>query len=408
MRYDDKLEISLGDRLSYQDSYSLKGNERGHPMCNRHSTRRESQGSPRHLGTVSGFLFKLIRESAGLTQVQLAENLGCDVASIQGWESGRRPLGALRTVDLALLRFRLLRLGAQPTLLATLDDAIHADLLIDKTVQVDGQRQEDGWHPLGTMVHQRKLSDLITWPFTKIAPAPLRNLARTQVRRGPAPDRPTLTENERTCFFDGLFVITQNKPDDPADHARLARRQAIYLLGFDTRTDTTEWLHAEQRRALRDARGTDHVPSWVAVRSSAMALAHIGDRDPLRAFLQHALTTDQQERANLNYWAYWIGEIDNIQVNDTFMNRVNPRSWSGVRLLEHLLELLQPGSGHAELDIHTLWALLLVHPTLLSNHPHLRPRMADTLDQLASDRDLSPSTRRKLSDIAYAVRLADR
>jgi DNA-binding transcriptional regulator YiaG len=59
-------------------------------MISSRETLRGSQGSPRCLGAVSGFLLKLIRESAGLTQVQLAEKLGVDVASVQGWESGRR------------------------------------------------------------------------------------------------------------------------------------------------------------------------------------------------------------------------------------------------------------------------------------------------------------------------------
>ncbi|MGH3616574.1 MAG: helix-turn-helix domain-containing protein [Pseudonocardiaceae bacterium] len=79
---------------------------------------------------MSGFLLKLIRESAALTQVQLAEKFGVDVASVQGWESGRRPLAALRAVDLMRLRCRLLRDCAKPTLLTMLEDAIQADLII--------------------------------------------------------------------------------------------------------------------------------------------------------------------------------------------------------------------------------------------------------------------------------------
>jgi transcriptional regulator with XRE-family HTH domain len=320
------------------------------------ATLRAGQGSPRHLATVSGFLLKTIRHSAELTQTQLAEDLGVDVASVQGWESGRRPLTALRTADLMRLRLRLLQYDARPTVLTKLDDAIHADLIIDETTRASDQRRKHDRHPLGTMVHQHKLSDLITWPLTGIAPTPLRDLVRAQVRRGPVPDQPMITKDERTCFFDNLLVAAQTKPDDLTNHTRLARRQAIYLLGFDTRTHTAEWLHAEQRRALRHATNTDHIPSWIAVRSSAVALAHGGDRDPLRAFLQHALTNDRQEQANLNYWAYWVGEISSVQVDDTFMNRVNPQTWSGVRLLEHLLELLRPSSGHTELNIHTLWA----------------------------------------------------
>jgi DNA-binding XRE family transcriptional regulator len=374
-------------------------------MVSNRGTLRGGQGSRRCLGAVSGFLLKLIRESAGLTQVQLAEQLGVDVASVQGWESSRRPLAALRAADLVWLRSRLVRCGAQPTLLAMLEDAIQADLIIADTVQAGGHFIEADGHPLGATVHQRKLTNLITWPFTGIVPAPLRDLATVRARRGPVPDRPTLAEDERTRFFDHLLVTADAHPHEDA---ALPRRQAIYLLGFDARASTAEWLRAEQLRALRDAGRTGHVPSWVVVRSSAVALASGGDRDPLRAFLQRALATDQLEQANLNYWAYWMGEIGGIQVDDEFMVSVNPRDWNGVRLLGHLLERLQPGSGHAELNIHTVWALLLAHPVLLSDHPALRSATVGMVDTLAEDRDLSVQARRELSDIAYAVRLASR
>lgn len=374
-------------------------------MVSGRETLRGGQGSSRCLGAVSGFLLKLIRESAGLTQVRLAERLDVDVASVQGWESGRRPLAALRVADLVRLRCRLMRCGAQPILLATLEDAIQADLIIAEAVQGGGHLMAVDEHPLGATVHQRKLSDLIAWPFTGIVPAPLRNLITARVRRGPVPDQPKLTEDERTCFFDHLLVTAdaQVTKDTP-----LARRQAIYLLGFDTRASTAQWLRTEHARALRAAGRTDHVPSWVVVRSSAVALAYSGDRDPLRAFLQQVLATDQLEQANLNYWAYWVGEIDGIQVDDEFMGRADPQGWSGVRLLSHLLELLHPGSGHAELNLHTVWALLLAHPALLSEHPRLRSATANTVHELATDDDLSTQTRRELSDIAYAIRLAHR
>ncbi len=165
------------------------------------------------------------------------------------------------------------------------------------------------------------------------------------------PTRPTLDDRERTWFFDH-FLVTADA--NPHEDAALLRRQAIYLLGFDTRPTTAEWLHAEQLRALRGAKRADQVPSWVAVRSSAVALAHSGDRDPLRAFVQQAPATDQQEQANLNYWAYWVGEIDRVEVDDGFMGRIDPRGWAGVRLLGHLLERLHPDSAHVELNIHTV------------------------------------------------------
>ncbi|MGQ0775607.1 MAG: HD domain-containing protein [Pseudonocardiales bacterium] len=288
-------------------------------MVSSRETLRGGQGSPRCLGVVSGFLLKLIRESTGLTQVRLAEQLGVDVASVQGWESGRRPLVALRAADLVRLRFRLLRCGASPASLAVLDDAIQADLIIAEAVGAGSQVIEADEHSLGATVHQRKLTNLITWPFTGVFPAQLQDLPkRVRTRRGPVPDRPTLDEPERTRFFDHFLVTADANLQEGAS---LLRRQSIYLLGFDARANTAEWLHAEQRRGLRDVSHADHVPSWVAVRSSAVALAQTGDRDPLRAFVQRALTTDRQEQANLDYWAYWVGEVDAVQIDDGFMSR---------------------------------------------------------------------------------------
>ncbi len=374
-------------------------------MVSDRGTLRDSRCASRCLGAVSGFLLKLIRESTGLTQVQLAEQLGVDVASVQGWESGRRPLAALRAADLVRLRVRLLQRGAQPTLLATLEDAIHADLVIAETVQGGGRLGNTDGHPLGATVHQCTVSNLITWPFTGIVPTSVRDLMTVRVRRGPVPDRPALAADVQESFFDHLLVTADATP---REDTALARRQSIYMLGFDTRASTAEWLRVEHSRAMRDAGRTDQVPSWVVVRSSAVALANGGDRDPLRAFLRHALATNRLEQANLNYWAYWVGEIDGVQVDDEFMGRIDPQSWNGGRLLAHLLEILRPGSGNVELDLHTVWSLLLAHPALLSGYPRLRAATAKMLEELAVDPDLSLQARRELSDIAYAVRLAQR
>lgn len=171
-------------------------------MIGGQGTLRGGQGSPRCLGVVSGFLLKLIRESAGLTQARLAEHLGMDPASVQGWESSRRPLTALRAADLVRLRSRLLRSGAEPTALAVLDDAIEADLIIAAAVDAGEQRIDQDEHPLGTTVHQRKLTSLITWPFTGTRPPQLRHMhSPSRARRGPVPDRPMLAEHERARFF---------------------------------------------------------------------------------------------------------------------------------------------------------------------------------------------------------------
>jgi DNA-binding XRE family transcriptional regulator len=351
---------------------------------------------------VSGFLLKLIRESAALTQVQLAERLGVDVASVQGWESGRRPIAALRTADLFQLKTRLLRCGAQMTLLSMVDDAIRADLIITAGVEAGGRIIAADEHPLGGAVHQRQLTNLITWPLTGMVPAPLRGHMASRARRGPVPNKPVLTAAQQTHFFDHLLVTADASRNEIG---ALARRQAIYLLSFDPRRSTADWLHTEQFRTLCTTGRIDHIPSWITARSGAVALANRGDREPLRAFLRSTVLSDVLERANLSYWAYWVGEIDGVQVNDEFMGRVDPRGWSGVRLLEHLLERLQPSSAHAELNLHTLWALLLAHLYLQS---HLRSAVGSKVEALADDRDLSGRARRELSDIAYAVRLGRR
>ena len=64
-----------------------------------------SDGRPRQ-GLITGYLLKLIRESAGLTQETLAEHLGVDTNTIQGWESGRRSLTGTRVATLVQLRHR--------------------------------------------------------------------------------------------------------------------------------------------------------------------------------------------------------------------------------------------------------------------------------------------------------------
>jgi transcriptional regulator with XRE-family HTH domain len=315
-------------------------------------------------------VLKLIRESVGLTQVRLAELLGVDLATLQGWESGRRPLTALRAADLLRLRGYMIKLGARPATWLALSDALEADLIIAEIVDAGCRTISYDAHPLSSFVHKRPLTRMITWPFTGIPPTQLKYLAGHISRRGPVADRPVLSDEERTRFFDHLLLTADSNTDE---NAALLRRQAIYLLGFDERAGSADWLCTEQRRAWRAAdRQRGHVPSWVAVRSCAMPLTHSGNRDPLRAFVQEALKDQQQEAANLNYWAYWVGEIPHIEPNDAFMVDTGLTSWHGRLLMEHMLDRLRPRLEHIELAIHTLWALLLTHPKVLDTEPTVR------------------------------------
>lgn len=161
-------------------------------------------------------------------------------------------------------------------------------------------------------------------------------------------------------------------------------------------------------RAWRNAYQSNYVPSWIAVRSSALALARLGDRDPLRVFVRQALTDERHEVANLNYWAYWIGEIPHVEFDDTFMITADPPPWNGTYLLQHLLNRLAPGCEHADLNVHTLWALLLARPCLFDNQPALRWQACERIEQLIDDRELSSQVRQELAAVAYAIRLAER
>lgn len=287
-----------------------------------------------------------------------------------------------------------------------LQDAIEADLVITDAVYAGKKMIDPEHHPLAASVHRHTLTSLITWPFTGLVPVKLAKIPRQQgTRRGPVADRPALSTDERTRFFDHLLVTADAHRND--DNA-LLRRQAIYLLGFDQRPGSAEWLTDEQHQAMRNVRRDNHVASWVSVRSSAIALALKGNRDPLHAFVATALTNEAQETANLNYWAYWVGEISEAQIDDDFMVDTEVTQWTGANLFDHLLNRLIPGSHHADLNIHTLWALLLARPSVLDHRPRSRTRARDMIERMSTDSNLTTRARQELASVAYAVRLADR
>lgn len=163
----------------------------------------------------------------------------------------------------------------------------------------------------------------------------------------------------------------------------MLRRQAIYLIGFDERPETIAWLMDEQRRAVRAVGRADDVPSWLAVRSSAVALAPTGNREPLAAFVSTGLA------------------------DDGFMAPDRLTTWEGAHLFEHLLASLRPTSDHIELNVHTLWSLVLARPRLLDSRPALRALASEKLGEV--DRgDLPARTRQELASVGYAIRLAER
>jgi transcriptional regulator with XRE-family HTH domain len=108
-------------------------------------------------GVITGYVFKLTRESLGLTQEALAELLGLDRNTIQGWESGRRPLASTRVGDLLRLRHQLCVLGADGQLLDAMDTAMEADYLLAHALAVEPEDIQPSVHPLAAMVNTGSL-----------------------------------------------------------------------------------------------------------------------------------------------------------------------------------------------------------------------------------------------------------
>lgn len=371
-------------------------------MRTRPTTPTGSQGS-RALGIVSGFVLKLARQTAGDSQEVLAEALGVDVSTVQGWESGRRSLTALRASDLLRLRMHLVHRGAPASIGRHLSDALEADLVLAAGVDAGAAWKPRELHPLGASVHRRSLTNMVTWPLNGQPPRQLAALRVKSGRRGPAPAHPVLYPDEKERLFDHALTIAEQAKADPA-HG-LLRRQATYLLGFDGRADTAGWLRGEWRRAARAP--ADDLPGMLARRSAAVARASLGDAESLQDFVA-TLDRYRDATANLNYWAHWVGELPHEQRDDAFMTEVDPRSWGGLTLANHLVSRLDPQSPHLPLNIATLHALIASRPALLSDWPQVRTALAGALDRVAGCDTVPRRVRDQLAGLAYAVRLADR
>ncbi len=124
-------------------------------------------------GIVSGHLLKITRERTGRTQARLAEDLRMDATSVQGWESGRRPLTATQTGKLREVRRTLLRLGADPGLLVLLDEALDADAVLSHALA--GPPAEDvREHPLFSWVVTRDTTHMLAWALAGVPRPPSR------------------------------------------------------------------------------------------------------------------------------------------------------------------------------------------------------------------------------------------
>lgn len=356
-----------------------------------------SSGRPR-TGVISGYVFRVIREQQGRTQEEAAELLKVSTDTIAGWETGRRPLTAVPTGQMLMHRHRLMQMGTAPTLLQALERALEADVLLASALDEEVPVEES---PLGAWVMQRDLVEVLAWPLNGVAPQPVRELPQPpRPRRGPTPPGPELPLSDRTRFFQQMRRT--------AEHARgdgqfLLRRQALYLSGYDDQADTPEWLAHQQRTE----RPQDWLTHWLNGRSVAAVAARQGDRDRMNWFIDKDLTGDDAgEAANLNYWAYWLGETPHLELSDDFIAVRTPGPWAGEKLLTHLSLGLALQHGYVDLNIHTVWSLLQIRPNLLRSGAAARA-LRDRLAVMLDSQELSARARRELESIQYAMRLAE-
>jgi transcriptional regulator with XRE-family HTH domain len=258
-------------------------------------------------GLISGYVLKLIRESLGLTQEGLAEQLDVDRHTAQAWESGRRPLSATQVFGFVDLRNRLRVLGAEAPLVDSLSAAMEADYMLGYALGIDADAVDPCSHPLARWVVPRAVSEMMAWAVTGRAPSGLVGLVQAR-RRGPVATGPTLSVSQRTKFFDHIRGVAEEALSAESAQPRrvLLRRQAYYQAGWAPEEEMRDWLESMQRREQQTSpwATSGWSPQWVAERSLAVALSRVGDREPLWRYLRTGFTSDECEVANLHYWAY--------------------------------------------------------------------------------------------------------
>ncbi|MBV6702767.1 helix-turn-helix domain-containing protein [Kitasatospora aureofaciens] len=351
------------------------------------------------VGVVSGYLLRLVRESIPRTQVRLAEDVGVDLGTVQGWESGRRPLANTRAADLLQLRRRVVLLGADTELLSLLDCAMDADRILTAVLRPPSDPSD---HPLAGWVQSRETAHLIAWAVRGITPPAVSGRAAGP-RRGPTPTGPQLGAADRAAFFAHLRQVAESA-ETAGERALLLRRQALYLASYDPAPDAGDW--AEQAlRTMRPAlalRG--YTPRWIEARTAATVAARQGDPEPLRDFVATALADDQHgELANLAYWAYWLGAMPTDQPDDGFMHAPTPAQWNPLALFRGLVGSLHDAPGTVDLYVHSVTTLIDLHPWL----PLADPESARAFDlratQLLDGRLVSAASRHDLESVHYRL-----
>ncbi|MEV7024178.1 helix-turn-helix transcriptional regulator [Kitasatospora sp. NPDC093558] len=376
-----------------------------------HGPRKTPTGSPPlrdHVpeGAIAGYLFKVIREQIPRTQDDLAGDLGVDKSTLQGWESGRRPLSSTRAGNLIAVRRRLILLGAPSSLVEMLGTAIDADLLLGEILRVDpAARLED--HPLAGWVLTRESTHMIGWAISGVLPAVVAaHSTLPAARRGPVSTSPLLAPGIRARFYESLRT-TSEAAERAGEDAALLRRQVWYLSSYDRDWDAAAWFEGLRRRGAVTATVEGWSPGWAEARSIAATLARQGDPSLMRDFINRSIADhDEAESANLNYWAHWLGLDGRPQTDDAFMAERDRPVWDASALLRAFALRIDRAVEYTDLYVHSIWALIVSRRGLLESCPHTARELVGRVIPLLDGNTLSMESRRELESVHYGLRIS--
>jgi transcriptional regulator with XRE-family HTH domain len=197
--------------------------------------------------TLTGAVLTLARRSAGLSREAFAELLQVTHDVVQGWEMGRRPLLPAHGPSVVEVRQELAAANADLHLLTTLDPAMTADWIIERTLEPDGRP-----HPLAVWVTTRRAHDLLVWVLVGRRPDWLPQPAPS--RQPSDLDSPPLEVAERHAVFGRLRDLVE-WADGRREAGLRLRRQAAYLAGYDPARTPTLGSTTCRRRRLQVAVG---------------------------------------------------------------------------------------------------------------------------------------------------------
>lgn len=337
-------------------------------------------------GRVSGAVLAAIRRQLRLSQEALATSLDVGVKTVGAWEQGRNSLIRLPFSRLRQLSRALLTLGAGPGQVTAFDTALFVDDILSGLDQRDPRR-----HPLGLTVPDRATTEMLMWPFTGVVPRQLSD----------APAVLHIPAGQRAEAIGILRTVAESAGD--SEQGAMLRRQAVFLVATHDATHKSmdTWASDQIRRqaALADLRRWS--PAWAVARSAAIRSATAGDPEPLHRFVAEGMNDPDCVRANLRYWAYWVGEYTVPWSSDADMVRPDGNSWSGQLLLPSLLSGVAR-APYRELCAYTLWSLAHSRRALVT-HPRWASAVSTTVDEVTASDSLTPRARQLLEQVYYLV-----